>query len=66
MKFERYLGVGGREGRDTIPVPMAVPAGELGGPGDNYIGWILKRQRGQTVNLLAYAFGGSSPSPPIY
>ena len=22
-------------------------------------------QRGQTVNLLAYAYGGSSPSPPI-
>ena len=58
-------GVGGRGGRDIIPFPMAMPSGALGDPGDNQIGWILKRQRGQTVNLLAYAFGGSSPSPPI-
>jgi hypothetical protein len=34
MKLRRYLGVGEREGRDTIPVPMAVPKGALGGPGD--------------------------------
>jgi hypothetical protein len=33
--------------------------------GDFPTGGYSSGQRGQTVNLLAYAYGGSNPSPPI-
>ena len=37
---------------------------EMPDAGENGKGSYQSGQMGQTVNLLAYAFGGSNPSPP--
>ena len=49
----------------TGALPGGAPWATLPRPnGGDILGGYSSGQRGQTVNLLAYAYGGSNPSPP--
>ena len=53
-------------GRGIGTMPLLRLAKRARRPGQQPKGGYSSGQRGQTVNLLAYAYGGSNPSPPTH